>query len=58
MHFCIFSATFIASFDLSMPIILQFGLSLINDIAMHPEPVPISKMFLHDDTGKSSKIFQ
>ena len=24
---------------------------------MHPEPVPISKMFLHDDTGKSSKIF-
>ena len=46
-----------AFFDLSIAVILQFGLSFISEIAIHPEPVPISNIFLFDDNGKIFKIF-
>ena len=46
-----------AFFDLSIAVILQFGFSFISEIAIHPEPVPISNIFLFDDNGKIFKIF-
>ena len=35
-----------------MAVALQFSLSLIIDIIMHPDPVPISNIFLFDNLGK------
>ena len=38
-------ATFIAFLDISNAVAAHFGLSFSNEITIHPDPVPISKIF-------------
>ena len=45
-NFALIFAIFIAFFEISSPTPVDFGLSCNTDIIMHPEPVPISIIFL------------
>jgi hypothetical protein len=45
-----------AFFEISNAVALHFGLSFNNEIAIHPEPVPISKIFFDFSNSKIFKL--
>ena len=54
-NFALVLATINAFRDISNAVALQFGLSFIKEIMIHPDPVPISNIFFDLSIGRHFK---